>query len=118
MKNFLYFLLSGMFAAAIFLGSCEKVVYPPVEIPDSVSYKTDIQPIWDAKCLNCHGGKYSPDLREEVSYGELIDGGYINTENPGESKLIKKFEGTHKGRVTEAEKASILVWIEQGAKNN
>jgi hypothetical protein len=119
MKNLLYFLLSGMFAAALLLGSCQKVVYPPIEVPTDVSYSADIQPIWDAKCVSCHGGGISPDLRPDVSYAELVNGGYVDTGNPEESSLMQKlYSGSHDARASEEEKQTILAWITEGALNN
>ncbi len=120
MKRLFYLLSAGMLAGILLLGSCEKVVYPPldIELPDTVSYSLDIQPIWDDNCTNCHGGQRRPDLRQGNSYHSLIDGGYINTSVPEESKLIKKLYGTHDSRATEADKQLILLWIQEGAKNN
>ncbi|HEC44203.1 MAG TPA: hypothetical protein ENI20_15380 [Bacteroides sp.] len=119
MKKLVYFLFSGMFAAILFFGSCEKVVYPPIEIPDSVNYKADIQPIWDKNCLDCHSTGLPPTLTADVSHSQLINGGYVNTDIPMESELmIKLYTSPHDARATEAEKQSILVWIEEGALDN
>jgi hypothetical protein len=120
MKRLFYLLFAGTLAGILLFGSCEKVVYPPIEIeiPDSVSYSLDIQPIWDDKCVNCHGGSRDPDLRQENSYDALTNGGYINTSEPEESELMKKLYGSHDSRALEAEKQLILLWIEEGAKNN
>ncbi len=117
-KNLFYFLCTGMIAAVLILSSCEKVVYPPIDRPVDVSYKSDVQPIWDAKCVSCHGGGLSPTLTPEVSYNELINGGYVNTDNPEDSELMQKLYGSHDARASEAEKQTTLVWIEEGAKNN
>ena len=117
-KTLLYFLCSGMIAAVLVLSSCEKVVYPPIDRPVDVSYKSDVQSIWDGKCVSCHGGGISPNLSPNVSYAELVNGGYVDTDNPEESKLMEKLYGSHDARASEAEKLTILVWIEEGAKNN
>ena len=118
MKRLFYLVFAAVLSGIILFGSCEKVVYPPPEIPDTVSYSLDIQPIWDNKCVNCHNGQRDPDLRQDYSYNALMDGGYINVNNPEESELIEKLYGSHDDRATEAEKQLILVWIEDGAKNN
>jgi hypothetical protein len=121
MKRLIYLLFAGILAGVLLFGSCEKVVYPPFEIEppeDSVSYSLDLQPIWDSKCVSCHNGQRDPDLRPEQSYDELITGGYINTNEPSESELMKKLYGSHDSRATEAEKQLILFWIDDGAKNN
>ena len=109
-----------MLAGILLFGSCEKVVYPPVviELPDTVSYSLDIQPIWADNCVNCHNGGRDPDLRPENSYLSLTSGGYINVNDPAESELMKKLYGSHDSRAKEAEKQLIQLWIEEGAKNN
>ena len=117
-KNLLYFLMSGMIATVLLLGSCEKVVYPPIERPVDVSFKSDVQPVFDGKCISCHSGGTAPNLSPAVSYGELVNGGYVDTDNPEESNLMEKLYGSHDARASEAEKLTILVWIEEGAKNN
>jgi hypothetical protein len=111
-------LSAGMLSAILLIAACEKVVYPPPEIPDQVSYSQDIQPIWDNNCINCHRGSRDPDLRKENSYASLVDGRYVNTDNPGDSELMKTLYGSHDSRASEAEKQQILVWIGEGAKDN
>ncbi|MCK5464031.1 MAG: hypothetical protein KAI95_13485 [Bacteroidales bacterium] len=122
MKSLLYLLFAGMLTGILLFGSCEKVVYPPppeIELPDTVSYSLDIQPIWDNQCVNCHDGGRDPDLRPDNSYASLMGGGYINTDEPEESELMKKLDSSpHDSRATEAEKQLILAWIDEGAKNN
>ena len=118
MKNISNILLAGIFLAILLLGACQKVVYPPIEAPTEVSFSDDVQPIFDSKCISCHGGNVSPELNPGVSYNELINGGYVDTENPPESEIIQKLYGSHDARATETEKQTILVWIEGGAINN
>ena len=118
MKRLFYLLFAAVLTGILLFGSCEKVVYPIPELPDSVSYTLDIQPIWDNNCVSCHSGSRDPDLRPENSYASLINGGYVDTDNPEESILIKKLYGSHDARATETEKQLILLWIEEGAKNN
>lgn len=119
MKNLYIFLLPGIFVAVLLTGSCKKVVYPPIERPENVSYSEDVQAIFNDKCIDCHIGGPSPELSPDASYGALINGGYINTNNPPESELIKTlYTSPHDARAIEAEKLTILVWIEEGAKNN
>ncbi len=118
MKRLFYLIFAAVLTGILLFGSCEKVVYPIPELPDTVSYSLDIQPIWDNKCVSCHSGSRDPDLRPENSYASLINGGYVDTDNPDDSELIKKLYGSHDARATETEKQVILLWIEEGAKNN
>lgn len=100
--------------------ACEKYQYTPPAVDPSVTwhFQADIQPIFNANCITCHGGSLSLDLREGKSYQALTKGGYVNT--PAESsKLYAKITGSsHISRTTETEKLKILYWITQGAQNN
>lgn len=111
-----FIILSGI---ALFT-SCEKYSYKietgDPEVP--ILFQTEIQPIFNAKCVTCHGGAKSPDLSAGKSYNSLTTGGYV--ELPAESsKLYAKItSASHDSRTLPAEKAKILFWIQQGAKNN
>jgi hypothetical protein len=120
MKRIIAQVFAGMIAGILIFSSCEKVVFPEVEIilPDTVSYSLEIQPIWEAKCKDCHWGDWDPDLRPDVSYLSLFANDLIDTVNAEESKLIKKLYGSHDDRATETEKQLILEWIKKGARNN
>ena len=119
MKQIFQVLLGGMIIMTMLFSACEKVVFPPPEIPDSVSYSLNIQPIWDAKCVSCHNETPPvPDLNPDVSYDELWDGGYIDTADAANSELMKTLYGTHDSRATESEKQTILLWMSDGAKDN
>ncbi|MCK5134396.1 MAG: hypothetical protein KAR19_01310 [Bacteroidales bacterium] len=114
------FFLTGVLI--IVLSGCSKYEIPkpelPEDIPTDVSYSADIQPIFDAKCVNCHSGANDPDLTADWSYDELIDGDYVDTDDPLSSVLYEIFSGTHDGRATEEEVLYILGWIVEGAENN
>ena len=108
-----------------FLGllSCEKYSFKPPEVDPGVeiSYSVDIQPLFNSKCLTCHGsGKNHPYLNAEYSYNELITGGYVNTDSPESSALYIQMtsNSSHKNMLSDLQDETILVWIEQGAKNN
>ena len=100
--------------------SCEKYTFtPPAVDPNKEwSLKDDIQPIFDAKCISCHGGSKSPDLRSGKSWNALTTGGYVNL--PAEtSRLYTKITGSsHTAKTSDVEKQEIFYWIEQGSKNN
>lgn len=102
----------------IAFGSCEKVVFQPPELPDTISFSLEIQPIFNENCVNCHGGDRDPDLREGLSYEALTGGGFVDTADAEGSKLVKKLYGTHSSRASEAQKQLIIEWIRAGAKDN
>ena len=116
----LIFVLTG--ALVLILSGCTKYQIPapecPTDLPTDVSLAGDVQPIFNAKCIVCHSGGQAPDLSEGWAYDELIDGGYVDTDFPCESKLYQVFSGTHSGRATDDEVLTMLGWITEGAKDN
>lgn len=101
----------------VFVSGCEKYIIERPDIPTDISFSADIQPIFDAKCLDCHGGMIDPDLSPGESYDELVDGGYLDTDDPESSELYDKLSGGH-GNTTIEEQLIILQWITEGAQNN
>jgi|WetSurMetagenome_2_1015567.scaffolds.fasta_scaffold406232_1 hypothetical protein len=131
MKKLLYLFIAAL-VITVLLNSCEKKTidlgsgdepYNPTAPADSVRFNADIIPVFTTECTGCHsiGGGLQPELEASVAYSSIIDGGYVNTSNPSNSILYTTIEpvttlhggGQHK---TAADK--ILVWIQQGAKNN
>ena len=99
------------------LSACDKYIIEKPVI-EEVSFSLEIQPVFDASCIQCHFGRLNPDLRPEESYDALLNGGYVNTADPEESILYQQLRGTHDSRATEEEKLLILQWITEGALNN
>ena len=101
--------------------------------PTPVSYATQIQPIFDAECVRCHGdgGSGSLDLRDGVSYGNLVgvrSAGYAPAQrvvagDPVASVLHEKVARTGtfgtamppSTTLPASEIALIRRWIEEGA---
>ena len=113
-------LLAG--SAILILSGCAKYEIPAPEypdgIPENVSFSVNVQPIFDAKCVTCHGGAQAPDLSAGWSYDELIEGGYVITDEPLTSPIWLVFSGSHDGRATSEETLYILGWIIEGALDN
>jgi hypothetical protein len=107
--------------------SCEKetISFKQAEVPGQdtvkVSFKNEIVPVFQNKCISCHGTS-SPILNLQTNvYQNLVNAGLINTSAPSSSGIYEKLHSTtssHAGKTTPAEQALILKWIEQGAKNN
>jgi hypothetical protein len=108
-----------LIAGAAMLSSCEKYSFQVETINpgDSVHFQTVIQPIFTGNCILCHNSSRNPDLRENYSYNSLSSGGYIN-EPYSSSKLYTEVNGNHPSGLPETDRAKILAWILQGAKNN
>jgi hypothetical protein len=116
-----YILVSLVLIASVTgFSSCEKNSYAVQAVDPSATwhFQADIQPIFSANCVTCHGGSRAPDLRDGKSYLALTKGGYVNTP-AASSKLYTKMSGSdHASRSTEGEKLKVLYWITQGALNN
>ncbi len=119
---FFVFLLALGFSACTW----EQNPVEEIEIPtdSAVSFSESIIPIFEMSCLGtgfCHDeGDKAPILTEARAYDELINGGFIDTDNPEQSILYQKIEpGASMAQYTTAqERALILQWIEEGALNN
>jgi len=89
--------------------------------PDVVEFAAQVAPIFvEAGCTGCHAGATSPDLRLDKSWDALVNGGNVDTANPAESILLVKINAGHgtSGNLSAEQKALILKWIEDGAKND
>ncbi len=112
-----FILIAGIYG----FSSCEKISYPerPVDPNATWHLSSDIQPIFNSKCIECHGGVQAPDLRSGKSYTSLTKAGFVN--QPGTTSILYIQITTntdHIPRTTSAEKLEILYWINQGALNN
>jgi len=114
------FLFFSIATIIIYFTACEKHFYI-IEPPDTetpVSYGKEIQFIFDANCVRCHGGSITPDLRAENSYKALSEGGYLILP-PEDSRLYKTVvDNLHSSFTNQDEKNKIYAWLYQGAKEN
>ena len=110
------FILTGIIVLS--LSACEKYIILKPEIEEGVSFSLQIQPIFDDKCLKCHSRNLKPILKSEESYDALIDGDYVDTNDPEASIIYQELRESHDSRATEEEKLFILQWITEGALNN
>ena len=118
-QNIALFLLLVMLGAS----SCtyHTNLLEEIEVPDSVSFELNIIPIFEAQCndAGCHSGAIPPDLRPDVAWNNLIFGGYVDTTNAEQSKLYLTIDGgSMTSYATDQDRALILQWIDEGAKNN
>lgn len=122
----LLLIISLFFLILIMVTSCEYEVIE-FEDPDptvEIKFSNDILPIFNNGCnvVGCHTlGHFSVDLTTENAYLDLIAKNLINTDEPAQSSLYSKLAtpgSTHAGRSTPTEQQTILLWIEQGAKDN
>ena len=90
-----------------------------------ISFATAVEPIFNNgnNCTACHKtGGTNPDLATGKAYASINKPAYISLTTPESSKIYlypspTTSTHTHK-KYTAAEAATILKWIQQGAKNN
>ena len=123
--------LSTMFFIAACDDQGDPIIAPSTPaVVDSVSFATDITPIFNSKgCAGCHGGSGGLFV---LPYASLLSGtssnGPVIIVGDGEgSKLVKKLRGTAgfgdrmpqgSAALSEADIQKFVQWINQGAKNN
>jgi hypothetical protein len=118
MRFFLLCLTVGVLAAC----ADHQISPAKVTTPDSVKFSLNIVPIFNGSCAKptCHvTGVQQPDLTTQNAYTSLIYFGYVDTDYPDQSILYQKITtGDMKDHATDADRALILKWIQQGAQNN
>ena len=121
LNNLSRLILFHLIVFIFILIGCEKVtVQPPGFTGGEVSFNKDIIPFFQRKCVSCHGGGISPDLREGEAYIALSDGGFVEPGNSENSNLIDKLKngGSHAKYINPAELEMLEAWIEKGAEDN
>jgi hypothetical protein len=101
---------------------------PSAEGAGAVSFKEDVQPIFDAKCVVCHPTSFEYlDLRPERSYDDLVripsalEPGFerVLPGRPELSYLLTHVpDPSREGLLTAADRAVIRQWIVAGARRN
>src|SRR4029079_9028898 len=104
--------------------------HPCINMPASVSFNSDILPIFRTNCSTqlCHSGSEPTgnlNLEDAEAYNSLSKpgSGYLNTTTPTHSILYSQLFSSSlpmppDGKLDPCSTALILKWIEQGAKNN
>ncbi|MCP4311032.1 MAG: hypothetical protein GY790_07205 [Bacteroidetes bacterium] len=126
MRKKLYIIFSHILTAFLMLAICQSCEWEKLEpvdesdLPETVSFSTNVQPIFTTSCTNCHNGTIPPNLLPDDSFLELTGGGYIETDDPENSELYKSINtgGSMNQYTSELDRAMILKWIVQGAKEN
>ena len=127
MKNLLKY--TGLLLLVIIgLSGCYKdIVIPqlasdPDGPPQPVSFSTELKPLFAAKCTDagCHvTGAHKPYLTPDISYTQIVSGGFVNLALPKESILYKNIYGEMSQYISSsADKQKVYDWIRNGAPNN
>jgi hypothetical protein len=100
--------------------ACTKYEYlpRPVDPNQTWHFEADIQPIFNANCITCHGSAQAPNLSEGKSYNSLTKGGFVKAPGEGSRLYIQMNSSSHTSRSSDSDKKKVLYWINQGALNN
>lgn len=117
-----------MLTLGVIFTSCYKDIIVPVLAsdpdgpPQPVSFKTELAPLFNTSCTDagCHvSGAHKPYLTLDVSYQQIVNGGFINTALPKESRLYVMIKGEMAQYIPSAvNKQKVYDWIRNGAPNN
>ena len=98
----------------------------PAVVDATVSFATDVLPIIQSRCINCHGGDRTEEGLVLLSYADIMAGssnGPVVT--PGDSEfsllaeLVSNQEMPKRGpKLTPPQMQIIVDWINQGALDN
>ena len=112
----------------LFLTSCYKdVILPEAAVdpdgpPQFVSYSADLAPLFNSSCAlsGCHvEGGHKPYMKTDISYQQIVNGGFINTDLPKTSILYIEINGDMKEHIPSAkDRQKVYDWIRNGAPNN
>lgn len=123
-------LINIILAAAIGFGlsGCYKdVILPETAVdpdgpPQAVSYNAELKPLFNTSCAlaGCHvSGAHKPYLATDISYLQIVNGGFVNTIIPKQSILYNKINGEMKEYIPSAvSRQKVYDWIRNGAPNN
>ena len=98
------------------------VVADPDGPPQPVSFRTELAPMLNTNCAlsGCHvSGAHKPYLTPDISYQQIVGGGFVNTVIPKESILYKMINGEMRQYISSAsDRQKVYDWIRNGAPNN
>jgi hypothetical protein len=123
------FIYTGLiFFLGFGLAGCYKnIILPDVATdpdgpPQAVSFKKDLAPLFNSGCTQtgCHvSGAHHPYMTTDISYLQIVNGGFVNTSIPKESILYKMINGEMREYIPSAsDRQKIYDWIRNGAPNN
>jgi len=130
--NKLIYLILLVFSSIIYVGCDDSITVADIdnrEIPDSnVSYSKDIAPIFELKCVTCHGnGRLDAGL-DLTDWSQFVDGRIIVPLEPDNSILVWTIEArpgfpampppNFSVPLTIVQIRGVKTWIDEGAKNN
>ena len=128
MKRLLIIYAGLILTFGVGLAGCYKdVIKPdlpedPNAPPKQVSFSSELKPLFVAKCTDagCHvSGAHKPYLTADVSYGQIVNGGFVNLSLPKQSRIYIMINGEMQQYIPSvADRQKVYDWIRNGAPNN
>ncbi len=128
MKRLLIIYTGLILSLGIGLSGCYKdVIKPDLPVdpnapPKQVSYNDELKPLFAAKCTDagCHvSGAHKPYLTPDISYQQIVNGGFVNLLLPKQSRLYEMINGEMQQYISSAaDRQKVYDWIRNGAPNN
>ncbi len=110
------------------LSGCYKdIIKPELPVdpnapPQQVSFNNELKPLFASSCTEagCHvSGAHKPYLTPDVSYLQIVNGGFVNTALPKQSRLYIMINGEMQQYIpSAADRQKVYDWIRNGAPNN
>ena len=110
-----------------FTGCYKDIIKPPLEEdhdgpPQQVSYKNELAPLFNSDCAKsgCHAtGSHKPYMETDISYEQIVNGGFVNLQVPKESILYINVYGEMSEYIpSDDDKQKVYDWIRNGAPDN
>lgn len=127
MKRVLIYLGSFFTVSLVMVGCYKDIDIPatapnPEGPPQAVNYSAELAPLFNSNCAKagCHvSGGHHPYMNTDISYNEIINGGFVNTIIPKESILYIMINSDMKEFIPNAsDRQKVYDWIRNGAPNN
>ncbi|HCR69862.1 MAG TPA: hypothetical protein DIW23_00330 [Anaerolineae bacterium] len=99
---------------------------PSMIVRENISFKNDVQPILERRCIKCHGGEFPSEGLNLESYESLMvgsqNGEVVIAGDSSNSLLFEQIESGEmpkRGSDLTAEQIELIrQWINEGALNN
>lgn len=127
MKHLILYFGLLLVAGIAFTGCYKDIIKPDLPVdpnapPKQVSFANELKPLLNTSCalVGCHvSGAHKPYLTPDVSYQQIVNGGFVNLALPKESVLYKMINGEMQQYIPSADnRQKVYDWIRNGAPNN
>src|SRR6185295_19822279 len=121
MKRLLKIFTGLILSLGIALSGCYKdVIKPDLPVdpnapPKQVSFSSELKPLFAANCTDagCHvSGSHKPYMTTDVSYEQIVNGGFVNVLLPKQSRIYQMINGEMQQYIPSAtDRQKVYDWI-------